>query len=365
MNGPKTEGASWKERFAFVSGNVLVLGFLLLKLWPAVAAYQTGLHLHFWTWNLPHEGVRSEHIFFLAMCGILTAAGASVALAVMHIYCRGLWLSISAGADTGKALRYFRDLLDRTCQRTCGAVYVLTAIVALVVLFTVLMLACAFLEQLLVKWLNLEQGTAGWIARGVVAVGLPIVLITVVTRLVRKVQSHFDHLSAALGEIPDPPDFWGVVCLGFLVIVPVVLETCYTVHIDVNQRLFTRARDDFVEVYSELGGATSDPSVAGLYLLDPDERISRALDFQSIGGGSYLSHIALSTLRPGRYQVVLEYPHISFSDRFPFLRGDVHKSVWFVVGESAERDRRPPTDVGGASPGANGVRNEGRRRVVD
>src|SRR5437879_10871421 len=84
-----------KEQLTFVSGYVLVFGFALLKLWPIAARFQTGMTVHFWTVNLPQEGVRTPLIVFWALTALLGLALSAVFLAILHILCRGIWLGMS------------------------------------------------------------------------------------------------------------------------------------------------------------------------------------------------------------------------------------------------------------------------------
>src|SRR3989442_15788004 len=95
QNGPLSELA--KQRLTFVSANVVVLASLFLNLWPAFAAYQTGLHINVWTVNLPNEGVRPELTIFWFMTFVLAVTSCAIIFAIIHISSWGLWLSVSTG----------------------------------------------------------------------------------------------------------------------------------------------------------------------------------------------------------------------------------------------------------------------------
>jgi hypothetical protein len=66
-DGSVPDGNSWKEHLAFVSGY----GLAVLKLWPAIAKFQTGMSINFWTANFPQEGVKTELGHIVVTRGLL------------------------------------------------------------------------------------------------------------------------------------------------------------------------------------------------------------------------------------------------------------------------------------------------------
>jgi hypothetical protein len=70
-DGSVPDGNSWKEHLAFVSGYGLVFGFAVLKLWPAIAKFQTDMSINFWTANFPQDGVKTELGHIVVTRGLL------------------------------------------------------------------------------------------------------------------------------------------------------------------------------------------------------------------------------------------------------------------------------------------------------
>src|SRR5262245_44925597 len=91
-----------KERFAFASGNILVLGLLTLQAWPWVASYQA-------------EGDVQES-FFIALVVLLATACSSVLFALSHILTWGVLLAVSDGATDQSRVVRMHAIADRSYQ---------------------------------------------------------------------------------------------------------------------------------------------------------------------------------------------------------------------------------------------------------
>jgi hypothetical protein len=103
--GTAEKGDLWKDQLGLVSGNLLVWGLVLIKLWPTIAEYPTGIHFHLWTTfqDSPTEEVE----MFKDMVGILVVGFATVLLAIFHVACRGIWL---AGLERKEDWKFLESL---------------------------------------------------------------------------------------------------------------------------------------------------------------------------------------------------------------------------------------------------------------
>ena len=177
----------WKERLAFISGNVLVFGLFVLTYWPIVSRFQTGMHIHSWTTNLPGEGVKSEFWIFIFMTTFLALAISITSLAIVHIICRGAWLTIPIKEDQESVLSSLGNLLNRLCYATYLSIFVLGIYVCFTLFIDILVLLSSGLEWLLAPPLSISA--AGWISRG------GVILLTLVLRFIVLKKIHFRNVS--------------------------------------------------------------------------------------------------------------------------------------------------------------------------
>ncbi len=156
----------WKDRLAFVSGNVLVFALFILAFWPIAASYQTGLHIRAWTMNLPQEGVKAELWFFWSLTALLAAALLSISLSIIHILSRGIWLGTrSEDKENAKGPNGGRATLSDWCLASYRGNFLLIFIFAFFLLLTIFVLLSAGFEKWLVTEISLSVKAAGWVAR--------------------------------------------------------------------------------------------------------------------------------------------------------------------------------------------------------
>jgi hypothetical protein len=326
----------WKEQLAFVSGYILVFGFALLKLWPLTATFQTGMNISLFTMNLPQEGVKTELGVFWSLTALLAVALSAVFLAVVHILCRGLWLAFSIKPATSPLVTRIGRFLDRWRQLTYDAAFILLFYLVFVLALEALMMGSAGLERALVSYFSLSMRAAGWTSRiFVVLVFLALYFLGV--RYARKYMSEIgrdDADAAPADEDSHAPAPWKIWTLGscvFIVMWFLAIEMCHRAEIDVAGKIFDRGRSDLIEVDLALGGATSAVNLAQLKLSDARGVTVQPLAPQGMGEGKYISILQSQTLSTGRYQVVLDYPHLVVDSSFPFFHRRINASRWFVV----------------------------------
>lgn len=327
---------TWQQRLAFVSGYILVFGLALLKIWPVAATLQTGINVNFWTMNLPSQGVIIELWEFWALTSVIGMALVAVVLAVAHILLHGLSLAFpdpggAPGLQAGAAsfLNTMRDLTYK------GAFFLLPFILFLVVL-DVLMMVAAALESLMVFRFHMGLHTAGWISRSIVILIFMTVFAIAFVKVGPRVFAWFEKVVES-GAREVAVGFFLIAAIAFLLMFMWVLaiQTCYTARIDVAGDVFQRSRNDQIEIHLDLGGATSAPHSALLQLEDAHGARLRTLDPQDMGDGHYVVVIQSHDLPEGRYQVTMNYPHLSMSSLFPFMHRQIVQHCWFMVTKSS------------------------------
>jgi hypothetical protein len=300
----------WKERFGFVSGTILVWGLVLIRLWPSIAAFQTGRNVHFWTLNTPGEGVQPELWMFWILTALLALGGWTVALSILHVLSRGIWLMVSLEEERGGSPMPLKGPLDSFSSWTYAAVFTQWIGVSLVLAGFPLVLLSAGGEHFLSRFLSAR--TVGWIVRMTVAAAAVAVVMFLLSKGL-----------PALGRLIRVQDvvalfvIWLVVLFGFFFAWMAAIELCGTVSLAIDAKVVHR--DQGVTVAVALGGTSSDPRAASLQLTSGSGATIQTLQLYDTGGGTYLNYIPAVGLGPGLYRVVLSYPHASLVTSFPYV----------------------------------------------
>jgi hypothetical protein len=307
---------SWKEQLTLISGNILILGVALLKLWPLAARLQTSENVHYFSQFGPRDGT----MVFKTLTDVMGIAVAVVALAMLHILCRGLWLASSEEA--------VKRILDRICVFTFTlAVFIIILMLLGIVVGIPIMFAAMGSASLLLSYGHMSAKAATWI--GSLSSALLLWLSLFVLYKICKDRIDLEILRKVLLPIRGFPYF--LACVVFVGFGFVVLEGCYTLELTTNTAICHRDRGDIVEIDINLGGATSAPSAVTLKLVNSSAHVLTNLELHEIGEGRYVSYIPSSTLPEGYYRVLLDYPHPSLTLFFPFFRSENHKSSGFLV----------------------------------
>jgi hypothetical protein len=319
----------WKDQLGLVSGNLLVWGLVLIRLWPTGAQYPTGTHFHLWS---IFQGSPSEEVtMFECIVGILVYGLAIVFLAIFHVVCRGIWL---AGLDRKKEWNFLSSL----CSWAYDSIFLYLGVLAFVAVpFILIYVLISGLSGILTSYLSISP-----------TVALPMTSL-VVLGLIGALCWRFGLRKWWKARKPRLLDFlWKKVLPWILrrglrylptLLLPtflyyVALESCYTVDLQLNTALCDRSRTDIVEVYVQLGGATAAPHEARLMLAASDGTFTENLALQELGEGHYVSYILSSKLTTGSYAVTLEYPHASLTWTAPFLRAYTKRNRGFLLVQS-------------------------------
>jgi hypothetical protein len=328
-NPKALDDEAWKERFAFMSGNVLVLGVFLLQLWPFASHFQTGLNIHAYTVNLPQQGVKTELWFFWLITGVLSAAMCSVVLALFHILGRGIQLGLLTGDTDEASSSPLVALLGRCCNVTYGSAFFLTAVVCFLLAVTVpVLLVSTGLERFMISTLGWSLKLSGWIARLVIMVLLLGSFGAVFYQLYRKLGSNIFKLLENPGVF-TLKSFFVTAVLFFAIYFPVI-EFCCATDLTLEHEFVTGKAGEPIQISVVLGGATSDVNLAKVSLIGPDGS-STSLNLQSLGRGRYVAWLAPDKLAAGRHEVVLEYPHAALDAAFPLIHLTTRKSNWIII----------------------------------
>ncbi len=314
----------WKEQLAFISGNILAWGLIVLNLWPTLSHFQTGMNIHLWTTNWPQEGIKTELQIFWMMTALLALASSVTVFAIVHILSRGIWLILPIKTHQDSILTDIQNSLDRFCQNTYYAIFILAIYVAFLLFVSIFLVLGTVLEQFLL-FLSLPLSIAGWIARGIVLFFILVLFLVFWKKISKKLWSV---------SIQNPISVFKTVFISlaiFFVAWFITIEAVYTMDLTVNEKIFDQTKGDIVEIYVTLGGSTSAVDVAKLGILDSHGTLINNLTMYSIGQGQYASYILPTTLPEGRYEVVLEYPHSSLSSSYPFISSENRKSQGFIV----------------------------------
>lgn len=324
-----TDNDSWQQQLAFASGYILVFGIALLKLWPLAAGIQTGMNVNFWTADFPSQGVKVELIEFWALTFVLGIAFTAIALAVCHILCHGLSLAFSSDAGSHPLAIAASHKLDQSRQMTYRAAFLLLPYLVFLIVLDFFLLISAGFEDTLMSRLHLSMKAAGWVSRSLVTVVFLAVFLYIFFKLLPYLFSakRSDQVGGASRGILLFSATGGALTIMCMLAV----QTCYTANMNVAGQVFQRSRSDLIEVRLDLGGATSAVGLAQLTLADSRGTPLRSLTPQDLGEGHYVSTIQSRDLPDGRYQVTLEYPHLSVSSLFPFLHKHIVSQRWFLV----------------------------------
>ena len=303
----------WKEQLTLISGNFLVWGILLLKMWPFAAGLQTGGNIHYLTVG----GPRGEDLFFKSLAGAMAVAVGVTAVASLHILCRGIWLAVT---DV-----QLRRSVDAICLFTFNATIVLVVFLTLGAFFVPLLYLKLVAVSLLMSHLGSSYNAANWL--GTIAItALTSVLLIVLIKSVRERLGKYLKSFAPASLLPYVLALIAAVLLGFI-----VLEGCYTLELKTNAVVYRKERSDVIEIYVTLGGATSSVSDARLKLISSSGSSVENLPLIDVGEGRYVACIFSPKLSQGAYQLSLYYPHSSLGLFYPFFRSSSQKSVGFIV----------------------------------
>lgn len=308
-----------KERLTFVSGTILVWGVLLVRLWPSVASFQSGRHIHMWTANLPGQGVLPGLWIFWILTGLLSLGALAVALAVIYILSYGLAIA-ETEPQSATVVSSFQAALERLCSNTYLVVFIQWFIVLVILGLAILVLLSAGLEQFLGRFLAVAW--TRWISR--TSVFLIVFLFYLIFRkrlanLFRYVQEQTSFTRA----------MYFVAASGFMLSWVVTIEFCNTVALTVDTKIVRHDQGTAITV--ELGGSTSDPREATLQIIDAKGAMIQTLAFNEVNEGTYLAYITPTSVTPGFYYIVLKYPHPSMSSSFPYVRGVTVRSQGLLV----------------------------------
>jgi hypothetical protein len=305
---------TWQQRLAFVSGNVLVAGLAVTRLWPLAANYQTGWHTHLWTlfWRVGQMG--SGFVIYRYLVILIGLAATVVALAVVHILGRGLLLATDS-VPTGAVPR-----LESLCNWTYKSIFLLLIMLVVLAGFALTTLVM----QAAVQFLRNHSISSRWAE---IIVQTPFALLFVLIGLAAGSVFGRWILSGRLGTV------WGGIIAIWIALFAMcaTAEGCRTLDLSVNKVVFAQTQNDVIQADLMLGGATSTVNEAELNLCKADDSKIEALALQDLGDGHYVTYLRSSTLPVGNYRVSLKYPHTSLTSSFPFLKSTTAKSVGFLV----------------------------------
>ena len=308
-------GRLWKERLAFVSGTILVWGLAILALWPAVSQYQTGMSVD-WT-TIDPQGVRSGWWMYLVLTALLALAGSAI-----HIISRGAWLAVLIGVNQDSNATDLGRVFNQLCRTSFQSIFDLSRSMLFPILAIPTILLSGLLDQVLASISSLSSTATSWIS-GVSAIALVSALVFF---LMRRFLSRFRNQ-------PRLSRFASLLMSAFVFSLTwnVVLVSCHTLNLELDKEIYSQSQDDIIEIHVTLGGATSSEDVIDLKLLDSNGTEMDGPSMHMIRQGHYASYVSTSTLSEGRYQVVLRYPHTSFSLSYPYFGSEIRQSQWFVV----------------------------------
>jgi hypothetical protein len=113
----------WKERLTFVSGNILGLGLILVKLRPIIAQLQ--LESFF------------DIVLYTTLLFLMTAAFSAIIFAVIHIVFRGAWLAtFNKKRRVQIQEKKIVENFDNFCVLSYFAVFILSVCTILSILVT-------------------------------------------------------------------------------------------------------------------------------------------------------------------------------------------------------------------------------------
>jgi len=322
----------WKEQLAFVSGYILVFGFVTLRLWPFVAGFQTGKNINIWTPNLASAGGNAELWVFWYLTAAVGIAMTAFALAITHIISYGLWQAFFSGPSTKRAKVSISGLLDRSRQITYEAAFFLLIPIGFLIPFGVLMMLSIVLERTLIARSSFSP-VASWL---ISVSPVSLILLAGLWIAWRKWREWLPGWISTMYE--DDLDKLFSTALAIIAALltwcfmwSLAVENCYTAEINLTGHVFQRSRGDLAELEVTLGGSTSDPNLVQIELTDSCGTPVRLLKPQDLGDGHYLSVLRAQDLECGNYRVTLEYPHLSFNSSFPFQHQQISARRSFLV----------------------------------
>ena len=260
-------------------------------------------------------GSKDGNFPFYALLAILSVAVLTVIFSAVHILSWGLQLAVpeNLGAQTEKIRNDLRKLSEDSYS-------FLVLIFILVVLYVPLLPVFWGISALLVKGLHAPLLLAGTIAGLIITIPLAWASWRIVTDSMESRQWLWSQARLL-----------NILVISLCIVFLAEKELACTVEIRMSDQTFSQSEPKSIEILTTLGGATSEPSLAVLTLKDSSGSILKKLEKLDLGNGEYVSFTTARNLAPGRYQVVLEYPHSSFTDEFPYAQLKTVKTSWFVV----------------------------------
>jgi hypothetical protein len=310
--------AQSKERLAYVSGTVLALALLSMKVWPLAISCQTGTHIRMFSLWTPIAGGRGGLFIFYSLVIVISIAAVTILFSAVHILGWGLWLALPG--DLGERTEKMRDHVRTISENSYSALGLIFVVVVILVPLT------AFhwgIETLLISGAHLPRFFAALVAY--IVIGIPLFRVSV--QIARDVSDSNETRTWVQGQAK----LLGFLSLALVVVVLPAKEFAYTIEVRTAQQTFFQSEPKIVKIETRLGGSASDPSLARLTLSDSAGIVLKTLEKLDLGDGKYVSFMTTKGLSPGRYQIVLEYPQSSLTEDYPFLRLTTTKTAWLVI----------------------------------
>jgi hypothetical protein len=326
-----SQNESWKERFAFVTGVIMVYGLLILSLWTKLAHFQVGKNLHIWTTNLPQEGTNTNITIFNIGTLLFSIAFMAIVLSLIHIISRGIYLAISSDFEMKPVLTVF----ERLDMQTFNSIFLLCAFWVFSLIFLSLFFLGAIIEYLLISLFSISLSTAGWISRSSIIIIIVIFAIWFVIKLgvFKKVRNRNTALTTnrlkVLARYFSKTFVISMICT--FIIWMVAIEFCYTLELSLPSSSYSQSNNELIMINATLGGSTSDLKDAKLNLYDSNNVLVNSFSLNTIGNGDYISYIEPNSLKAGLYYIILEYPHVSLRASVPFISSKKSITKWFVI----------------------------------
>ena len=305
-----------------MSGTVLVWGVLLVQLWPVLANIQTGRHLHAIILRGPSSPIVISYAFL--KLGLALGMG-MIGFGVIHVVGRGLWLtrfSLEAPPPS--------DLPERISRRAYVILHVYWLLVAVsAAIVAPIALLMNVVERTFVTTFHVSL-TVAQVISGFVP---PLVLIAVVLLLRWRRESFAELLDGIFEGVKDHfrrfrLSNYIIAYSALIALALVANEFCYVATISAEHHVYERSRNVYINVFVELGGATSSAEEALLIVGGP---VRMKLPLRSVGNGMYVGTVATRTLPLGEYTADLVYHHPSVTALFPFFQTTIQRRTGFVL----------------------------------
>lgn len=380
----------WKERLGYTTSIILIWSIVFIKLFPIASKIQLPHGSQFLT---PDGSAYPNFPIYIFLVGLISFGATILVLSIKHILSRGIWMSKCIDAKNveieysrlrdenpdiishlekmnqidwkdGEKIRnefsklenipnlnklsYYKimdrqndlatkreklvndiERLSGKCNKTFKSFFAISSYAfSSLWLYPIILLSCT-IQILFHGWLNIESNWLGGILLFIIMIILVIALLILFILIAKLFEIHFPTGRSIM-------ELWKKnfnALFLFLFIFTILSHLTKTTFFEVNNNVFSKSKNELVEINIELGGSTSKLENLSVKLIDPSKNVLKVENLERIQGGNYLALITCDTLLSGTYYIDFEYKGFNISYNYPLISRNIRNRKGFVVVE--------------------------------